>query len=224
MRSFLNLFGRSPFMPLQSHMENVARCVHMLPALFEALARGDFGEVEKIATAISDLEHQADITKNNIRDHLPKSLFMPIERGQLLDILSTQDHIANSAEEIAVSVTLKPLTMPEIFVQNFEQFLKKIIECFDGAQLVIRELHELLESSFCGIEAEKVKTMADDVAFKEHESGLILRKLLKSLFSAEKIMDYATFILWERIFEALASIADLSERVATRVRMTLELK
>jgi uncharacterized protein Yka (UPF0111/DUF47 family) len=103
-------------------------------------------------------------------------------------------------------------------------FLKKIVECFDGAQRVIRELHDLLESSFGGLEAEKVKEMVDDVAFKEHESTLIHRRLLKSLFNTKGSIDFPTFILWQRIFADFAKISDLSEKLSTRIRMTLELK
>ena len=66
--------------------------------------------------------------------------------------------------------------------------------------------------------------MVDDVAFKEHEADIIQRKLLKSLFKAEDEMTYSSFHLWQKIFEALGSISNLSEKLANRVRMMLELK
>ncbi len=224
MRSFLNLFGRSPFTPLQAHMDMVARCVHLLPLLFDSMNKSDAATTEEIAGIILDADHYADNTKRDIRTHLPKSLFMPIDRGQLLEILSVQDHIAGSAAKIANSVTLKQLVMPEFFKEDFNYFINKIIECFDGAQRIIKELHELLESSFAGFEADKVKAMVEDVAFKENEVTVIQRRLFKSLFSYEGEMNYATFILWQRIFEAMASIADFSEKLAYRIGMTLEQK
>jgi uncharacterized protein len=224
MRTFLNLFGRSPFTTLQSHMQNVAACVHLLPDLFEAVEVGDFQKVQLIATAMSEHEHQADITKNDIRNHLPKSLFLPIDRNQLLEILSTQDRIADVSEDIAVLVTLKPLVMFDSFRENFKLFLHKNIESFDEAQKIIQELHELLESSFGGLEAEKVKSMVDTVAYKEHEADLIQRDLIRSFFAAEKELTLVTFDLWQRIFESVASISNLSEHLANRVRMTLEVK
>lgn len=224
MRTFLNLFGRSPFTPLQTHMTIVALCVHMLPLLIEAVIKGDWNVVEQIAGRIRDADLQADITKRDIRNNLPKSLFMPIDRGQLLEILSIQDHIASSAKKIANSVTLKQLVMPHSFNDDFIMFMHKIIECFDGAQRIIKELHELLESSFGGIEAEKVKSMIEDVAFKDHEVSLIQTRLFKSLFASDNEMQYATFILWQRILEAMASISDFSEKLAYRIGMTLELK
>jgi len=224
MRSFLNLFGRSPFALLQTHMENVARCVHMLPEIFEALEKNDYSQVEKLAEQISELEHQADITKNDIRNHLPRSLFLPIDRGYLLEILSMQDNIADSVEDIAVLLTLKPIELLDIFRDDFKIFMKKNIEAFDEAQKIIQEMHELVESSFGGLEAEKVKELVDKVAYKEHEVDLVQRKLLKSLFKAEDQMTYSTFQLWQRIFESMASVSNLSEKLANRVRMTLEVK
>jgi predicted phosphate transport protein (TIGR00153 family) len=219
-----SLFGRSPFAPLQSHMESVSHCVHRLPDLFEALEKNDSARIEKIAEEISQLEHDADLIKNDIRNHLPKSIFLPIDRGNLLEILSIQDSIADKAEDVAVLITLKPLELLPIFKDEFKLFLHKNIETFDEAKLIIKELHELLESSFGGIEAEKVRAMVDEVAYREHEADLIQRQLLKSLFKAEDQLTYITFHLWQRLFESIAAISNYSENLAYRIRMTLELK
>ncbi|MBA3721283.1 MAG: TIGR00153 family protein [Parachlamydiaceae bacterium] len=224
MLTILKLFGRSPFAPLQSHMESVARCVHKIPALIDALEKQDYPLLERIAEEISELEHSADLIKNDIRNHLPKSLFLPIDRGNLLEILSLQDQIADKAEDIAVLTTLKPLEMLAEFKEDFNQFLIKNIETFEGVFLIIKELNELVESSFGGMEAAKVKVMVDDVGFKEHETDVIQYKLLKKLFNSEHLMTYTTFFQWQKLFESIASISNLSENLALRVRMTLELK
>lgn len=222
--TILNLFGRSPFAPLQTHMEKVASCVLMLPNLFAAMRKQDYAELERIANKISELEHHADLTKNDIRNHLPKSLFLPVDRSHLLDILTIQDRIADTAEDVAVLTTLKNLEILDLFKEDFEEFLTKNIEAFNGAQLIIKEINELLESSFGGVEAQKVRMMVEDVAYLEHQVDLIQRKLLKKIFSAENEMTYTTFDLWQSIFQAIASISNLSENLAYRVRMTLDLK
>lgn len=224
MLTILSLFGRSPFAPLQSHVDSVAHCVHRLLDLFDAVEKKDYATVEKIAEEISRLEHDADLIKNDIRNHLPKSLFLPIDRSNLLEILSIQDSIADKAEDVAVLLTLKPLELLPIFKDVFKLFLQKNIETFDEAKLIIKELHELVESSFGGIEAEKVRAMVDEVSYREHEVDLVQRQLLKSLFQAEDQLTYVTFHQWQRIFESIASISNLSENLAYRIRMTLELK
>lgn len=224
MYTILSLFGRSPFAPLQSHMDKVGICVHLLNDLFRALEQKNYGEVEKLGEKISEQEHIADLTKNDIRGHLPKSLFLPIDRSHLLDILSLQDAIADKAEDVAVLVNLKQIELLESFKEVFWSFLDKNIETYNFAQRIVKEMHELLESSFGGNEAEKVKAMVEQVAFKEHEVDLIQRQLLKKAFAAESEMSYSTFHLWQKIFESLADISNLSEKLAYRIRMTLELK
>lgn len=222
--TILNLFGRSPFAPLQSHMEKAAACVHLLVDLFEALEKRDYAKMDEISAQIGELEHQADLTKNDIRNHLPKSLYLPIDRAHLLEILSLQDQIADKAEDIAVLATIKPIELLPSFKEEFKEFLRKNIEAFEAAFLILKELHELLESSFGGIEAEKVRTMVDVVCYKEHEVDLVQRELLKKLFRTENEMSFTTFNLWQKISQAVASISNLSENLAMRIRMTLELK
>ncbi len=224
MYTIVNLFGRSPFAPLQSHMETVNRCVHLLPNLFVALENRETDILEKIAEEISLHEHEADLTKNDIRNHLPKSLYLPIDRGNLLDILSIQDSIADRAEDVAVLLTLAPIELLSAFRDAFIEFLKANIASYDMVLEIIREMHELLESSFGGNEAEKVKEMVEKVGFKEHEVDLLQRRLLKQFFSSEQQMSHSAFHIWQKIFEAVGSISNLSEVLANRVRMTLELK
>lgn len=220
----INLFGRSPFAPLEKHMDEVSKCVYLLNDLFAALDKKNYQEVEEIAGKIAKLEHQADITKNDIRNHLPKRIFLPIERGSLLEILTIQDTIADRAEDASVLATLKQIEIYPSFRDIFFQFLKKNIETFDGARKIIKELHELLETTFGGVEADKVRKMVEHVSFHEHETDVIQLTLLKEFMKCGDNMHYSTFYIWQRIFEALSGISNYSENLADRVRMTLELK
>lgn len=227
MLTILNLFGRSPFAPLKSHMDKVSQCVQKVSDLFDALQAGNESKVSEIAQRISELEHQADLTKNDIRNHLPKSLFLAIDRQQLLEILAIQDTIADRAEDIAILATLKTLPLPESLKLNFQAFLQKNIESFHVVRRIMNELHDLLESSFGGIEAEKVRAMVEEVAFREHEADLLQRRLLKELIvlgDTPNALQVSSFYLWTRIFEAISDISNLSEKLANRMRMTLDLK
>lgn len=224
MLTILKLFGKSPFSPLQSHMEKVSECVYKLKTVFQALQLSDYSKLEKTANEISTLEHAADLIKNDIRNHLQKTFFIAIDREGILEILAIQDSIADKAEDIAVLLTLKKLTMPPSMKEDFDAFLDKNIECFSQARLIIKELYDLLESSFGGNEAAKVRAMIDQVAYKEHEADLIQRRLLKKVFSLDDEMSVTTFHLWQKILEAIASISNLSEKLSNRIRMNLDIK
>ena len=224
MYTILNLFGRSPFAPLRLHMEKVGECVELLKPLFQAIGQKDYPAAEKICDQISEHEHAADLMKNDIRNHLPKSLFLPIDRAQLLEILSLQDSIADKAQDVAVLATLKPLEIPPSIQEDFSLFLEKNIETYELMQKITHEMHELLESSFGGGEAEKVKAMGEHVSIKEHEVDIIQKRLLKKFFADEEHLSFSTFYLWQKIFESIAAISNISEKLANRVRMTLDLK
>jgi predicted phosphate transport protein (TIGR00153 family) len=202
-------------------MDKVAGCVHLLLSLFAALEERNTLSVEAIADQIADLEHQADLIKHDLRNHLPKSIFLPIDRVHLLEILATQDRIADCAEDIAVLASLKQLELLPLFRDEFKEFLAKNISAFDSAVLIMKEMHELIESSFGGVEAEKVRNMIEVVAFKEHEVDVVQRQLLKKLFQAENEMTYTTFHLWQKICENIGQLSNLSEHWAFRIRLIL---
>lgn len=224
MRTIAKLFGRSPFVPLQSHMEQVTACVDKTVEMFGAFSRGDFEQVERLAAVISQLEHEADQVKHDIQDHLPKGMFLPVDRARILEILSTQDNIADKCENMAVQLTLKRLAMLDILRNEFQKFLDKNVEAFRLVRDVVEQLDELLETGFGGAEAEKVKKMVMDVSYKEHEADLLQRSLLKLLYTQEEHMTVGTFYLWSQIIRQVAELSNLSERLANRVRVTLELK
>ena len=69
-----------------------------------------------------------------------------------------------------------------------------------------------------------MRGMVDEVAFCEHEADLIQRKLLKQVFNAEEQLNYVSFHQWQRVFESLSAISNLSENLAYRIRQTLEIK
>ena len=224
MQTLARLFGRSPFAPLQTHMDRVAACVRHMEPLFTALSEKDYERVDSIAKEISKLEHDADLTKNDIRNHLPSGLFLPIDKTSLLEILSLQDNIADCAEDVAVLLTFSNLEMQPIFAEEFSAFLKKNLETFEKGYAIIKEMGELLESSFGGTEAAKVSRMVEEVAFKEHEADILQATLLKKIFRQCPNMPAPTFFLWMKVIEELAGLSDESEKLANRVRMTLEVK
>ena len=224
MRTIANLFGRSPISPLQAHMNNVSECVVKVPELFKLLEAGDIAGLEALAAEISKLEHAADLTKNDIRNNLPKGLFLPVDRGNLLEILSLQDSIADKAEDIGMLLTMRTVKMLDPLKEDFYALLDKNLEAVEGARKVIDQLDELLEYSFGGMEAIKVNEMIDDVALKEHQADKLQHTLLKTLYNMDEGMPYQDFSLWKLIIEEMSALSNLSEKLGLRVRIMLDLK
>lgn len=223
MLNIAKLFGKSPFAPLQTHMDRVASCVGQLPSLFKSLSEKDEKALQKASEQISKLEHEADLTKNDIRNHLPKSLFLPVDRSALLEILALQDSLADQAQVIALRACLYPLPVFEEIRADFIPFCQKNIEAFWLAREVVKELDELLECSFGGIEAEKVKGMVEQIAFFEYEADQLEYALTRSIYQAGDKLTQPAFHLWLTLIEDIANLAHLAEKLGNRIRMLLEL-
>lgn len=224
MLTIAKLFGKSPFAPLQTHMDKVASCIGELPTLFQALIAQDMSSIEQIGEKISQLEHEADLTKHDIRTHLPRSLFLPVDHGDLLEILSLQDSLADQAEKIAHHAAMRKLILLPNMQEDFASLCSKVIEAFWLSRKVIKELEELLESSFGGIEAQKVKGMVEQIAFCEYETALLQNQLTKRLYQEGDAIPYPAFHLALSLIEEISHLARISEELGNRVRMLLELK
>jgi hypothetical protein len=218
------LFGRSPFVPLQLHLDKVADCVEAAFSLLDRIREGEDPNVEETAREISKLEHKADLVKNDIRNNLPRGLFLAIDRGQLLEILSLQDSIADKAEDIGILMSLRSAKMLDSLVQPFGEYIKENKDAFHKARDVMRELDALIESGFGGIEATRVVEMVDAVAESEHNCDIMQRKLMKLVLDHEDELSVGHFFVWQRLLHEIAGISNYSEKLANRVRMLLTLK
>src|SRR3990167_6425583 len=101
MGSIYNMFGPSPIKPIEQHMHKAYLCAKQLFPFFEAILKQDWDAAEIIRQKIMGMEKEADRIKRDLRLHLPVGLFLPVSRTDLLELLTTQDRIANKTEDIA---------------------------------------------------------------------------------------------------------------------------
>jgi len=224
MRTIAKLFGRSPFVPIQQHMERVARCVTKGQAMIDAYLAGDQATVETLAKEIDEIESAADKLKRDIENQLRGGMFMAVERGRLRQVIIVQDSIADKMQNLARLLTLRACTDPPPFVETFRRFVQLNIDTFDAIRLVIDELDNLLEAGFAGGEAQTVIEMVRRVSALESQADDLQHELLKELFNTESDMGVAGFFLWTKILKQVSDLGDRSNRLGNRIRGTLQLK
>jgi uncharacterized protein Yka (UPF0111/DUF47 family) len=66
-----NIFGSSPVMPLEKHVNVAYQCTRELNKFFAAVVKEDWNKATKSRERIAQLEHEADNLKKEIRLHLP---------------------------------------------------------------------------------------------------------------------------------------------------------
>lgn len=213
------LFGKSPFRPTQEHMKAVEKCVEEIIPLFEALLVGDREQALIHKDRVFELEHEADDIKNQIRKHLPKSLFMPVDRRDLLDLLHAQDSIADTAQDVAGLVTLRPLEIPPVFRDQLLPYVQRTLDAVHQCQEVIGLLDELLETGFRGRQVDQVEEKVEKLSAIESETDDQGMALTRLLYENEEGMSPGTFVLWYELFHRIGDIADYAEDVGDRLRL-----
>ncbi|MCH8894644.1 MAG: TIGR00153 family protein [Proteobacteria bacterium] len=215
------IFGSSPVAPLQQHMDIAYRCAKQLIPMFEAVIESDWAAVEDCRQRIRDLESEADEMKQAIRASLPKSLFMPVPREDLLELLLVQDRVANRAKDVSGLVVGRKMELPDPIAEPFIKFVRCSVAAAKQARKSVRELDELFETGFRGAEAKLVASMVAELDRLESESDLLQSELRARLFELESGLPPINVMFLYKIIDLTGEVADYAERVGRRLELLL---
>jgi len=216
-----NIFGSSPVQPLERHIEIAFRCAKKLRPLFEAVIANDWDTALAVRADIEALEHEADDVKKEIRLNMPKSLFMPVPREDLLELLLVQDKIANRTKDVSGVIIGRRMQIPETLADKFVEFVDRNIDAAKQARKSVRELDELFTAGFKGAEVALVSDMIeklDGIETHTDEQQTVLRS---ALFEIEKTLDPIDAMFLYEVIQLTGEIADMAERVGRRLELLL---
>ena len=221
MNPILDLFATSPMKPLQAHMSKVQECVDQLPFFLEAVYAKNWEDVEKLQKQIRALENEADELKKELRLHLPKGLFMPVARTDLLALLASQDKIANKSKDVAGLITGRRMEFPESVQADLKAYLERSIATAHQAGKAISQLDELLESGFKGKEVKIAEEMIEKLDELENEADVLQIKIRRKLFDIEADLPPINVIFMYKVIDWVGDLADVSQQVGARLELLL---
>ena len=215
-----SLFGRSPIRPMQAHMQAATECASQVPALLAAMAAGDGEAIERERAKIDELEHRADQLKHEIRSHLPKRLFMAVERRDMLEILDYQDSVADVAQDVAELAALRRMKTPAPLVAPLAALADAALKTCAQSATIINELDELVETGFGRHEVARVEEMIRRLNELESEADEAGEAALRVLFSIEDELGVGAYY-WYDLIRWVGDIADFAERAGNRIRLLI---
>ncbi len=215
------IFGRSPVEPLQQHFTKVAKCTRKLPKFIKATFVGDWHKAEKQREKIVLLEDAADELKRELRLNLPGSLFMPVSRADVLEMISMQDRIANRGKDISGLIIGRRLTMPEPIQTGYLALLQRAIDAVEQARRSVQELDDLFHTGFRGAGVEEVIAMTDRLSDIEDDSDALQIELRAQLFAIEEELPPVTVMFLYKIIDLTGELGNLSARVGSRLHLMI---
>lgn len=219
--AFLGVFAKSPIKPVEEHIKIVHEASKALIPFFNHVFKSQWEEAEAIRLQIRNLESEADALKREVRLQLPRGLFMPVERTDLLELITQQDKIANKAKDIAGRVIGREMEIPESMQVHFLSYLQRCVDATKQASTAINELDELLETGFRGREVTLVEKMLVELEAIEQDTDDMQIKIRRELRAVENELNPIDVMFLYKIIEWVGELADIAERVGSRLEVML---
>lgn len=214
---FSQLFARSPISPIQDHMKVAVSAAELLIEFLEAVIASNWDQAKTLQNQISELESEADQIKRNIRANLPRSIFMPVARSDLLELLHAQDRIPNRCQDFAGLCVGRSMQVPEAIRDKLKNCVVGAVETVRAAAKALNELDELLETGFSGAEIELVEKMISELNDAEHRCDELQQEVQAALFAIEADMNPVDVMFMYRLIEWVGDVADHAQSVGNRM-------
>lgn len=209
---------KSPFDQLVDHMGKVQECIDLLKKGLIRYYKGEYTGFSELADKISAFEHEADIIKGNIRNHLPTSLLMPVDKGKFLWALREQDAILDHAENLVLMCDMRHTKIPKELQGLFIEHMISVAETVKAMENAVENIKDLIESGFVKKEREQTKEFISKVHEAEYNADRKKYDLTKKIYQMEKKLTPMDEYHLLKIADWVDDIADHAENVADWLR------
>ncbi|MFT7403458.1 TIGR00153 family protein [Zhongshania sp.] len=216
-----SLFGKSPFAPIQEHMQQAHACAAALKPFIDAAQEDDWTKAQAAHRVIVQLENEADKLKKQVRLQLPSNLFLPVPRPDLLDLVRMQDGIANCSKDIAGLMLGRRIKFPASLTKPMSQYVDLAIATSAQAMKAIEELDELLETGFRGREVTLVESMIEELDSLEHSADGLQIDIRAALYTIEKDLPPVEVMFLYQIINLIGELSDRSQKVGSRLQIVI---
>lgn len=209
---------KSPFEQLLKHMSKVNECVDILGDGLLRYIKGDYKGFSEIAENVSKLEHKADLIKSNLRNHLPNSLFMPVDKGKFMWALREQDKILDHAENLVKMLDMRHTKVPKELQDVFVEHSKLVVKTVKAMEDAVENIRDLVETGFVKQEREQTKEFIHKVHDYEWKADQKKYEMTKGIYRLEKKLNSMDMYHLLKIADWVDDIADHAENVADWLR------
>ena len=213
---------KTPFIQLVEHMCKVSEGIEILEKGLIRYYEGEYENFTDIAKKISKIEHEADIIKGNIRNHLPSSLLMPVDKGKFLWALREQDAILDHAENLSEMLDMRHTKIPKELQKLFIEHAELVMDTVKAMEDAVCNIRDLVETGFVRREREQTKEYIYKVHELEWKADKKKYEMNKGIYKLEKKLKPMDVYHLLKITHWVDEIADHAENVADWLRSMIE--
>lgn len=203
---FLGLLStKNPMEGLTKHYDKIAECIQIINDSVECYVTGGTTcrEFEELTGQIDTVEAQADKIKRSIRNHLPRSLFMSIDKTLFLNYTSSQDNVLDYAQDALHWLAMRRVEIPVKFQKDIINLVSEINEAATSLGPALKATISLLNGKSLDREGtknkyrkvrsqrEKVKHLEKDLTHKIYTSDMDFKDIYQLIHFVDSIDEMA---------------------------------
>ena len=218
-RTLSDLISRSPFGPIQVHMEKSKQCAEELIVYIDAASSNDWDKATESRQKIIQLEKDADVLKAETRDLLPKSLFLFVPRGDLLDLIGLADEIPNTIKDISGLIYGRKMEIPSQLSSSFKDFVTEAVSAVSTASAAIDQLAEVSRLAFGNKASTELDKIISGLDSQEREIDQLEIVVRQQLFDIEKDFPPVDVMFLYDVINKIGELADRAEQLGHRLTL-----
>lgn len=202
----------SPFARLTVHSRHVQEAMGHLAMLVSIEKPIDPSERVRLLEAIRFSRQEADGIKRHVRAMLHESVYLPIGRRDLIEVLAIQDTLINQIEDISGLFCGRNMEVLAIWAEHWTAS----VHIMNTAVALVVELNEnlkrIIEAGFGGRMYQLLVQAANQLDDCEHEHDRLLRALRTELYQNEASWSPIDAWFYYQLLEHMGNITDLAQR------------
>lgn len=158
--------------------------------------------VEQKLKEMHTLEHDADLSKHDMMQHLVTEFIAPLEREDIVQLSQNIDDITDAIEDVVITLHMYNVNRVK---PEFEKFTTLIVNCCSALQIALKELHNFKKST-------TLKDKLIEVNRLEENGDTLYYNTVHLLY--QNVKDPIELFVWSDIYAKLEKCSDACEHVA----------
>ena len=212
---------KSPMAGLLIHFEKVQECVAFINGSLEChmSATGSCSSIRELATQIDELEKEAEQIKRNIRNHLPRSYFLAVDKELFFRYTNYQDNIMDSAQNALHWLAMRPIAFTPEVRANFIHLLSDVMVIMEQLGNALEITIELVEGK--SLMRNNAKQEIWEVRDQRGKIRKLADKIKRDLMSAENEKDFKDIYQAIHFVQCLEDMSSNCEACADILRVMI---
>lgn len=206
---------RSPMDGLLRHYQQIAKSMELIQGSLECyIEGGTCRDFHDLLTEVDRVENKADEIKRNIRNHLPRGLFMPVDKTLFFNCTRSQDNILDAGQEALNWLGMRTVLIPSEYRKGLLFFLDAVLVTVGLLEPALESTIEMVHGTALdrlGVK-EKIRAVRD----AHHNAWKLRADLDSAIYNSE--MDFKDIYQLLHFVDRLYSMSHNAEGCADILR------